>query len=257
MLDLKLCLTEARDAVAEGAALALKSFRTGFSVRLKADRTPVTEVDVAVEEIIRTRLARRFPQIAFFGEESGASDSAESRTRWILDPIDGTENFIAGIPIFATLLGLEHDGQIVLGVVEAPAMRERAWAVRGEGAWLNGERIHVSSCTDLRQAFLVYGSSGDFARHGTDRSWRELVATTRRQRGFGDYYGHLLVAAGRADIMIDAVVAPYDIAALQVIVAEAGGQLTDFAGRASIYGHNAVSTNGKLHEAVIALLSER
>jgi histidinol-phosphatase len=181
MLDLKLCLTEARDAVAEGAALALKSFRTRFSVRLKADRTPGDggrrrgrggHPHAPRAPLSRHRVLRR-----------GERRERQRRVAHALDPrpIDGTENFIAGIPIFATLLGLEHDGQIVLGVVEAPAMRERAWAVRGEGAWLNGERIHVSSCTDLRQAFLVYGSSGDFVRHAAiargESSWPPPAAS--------------------------------------------------------------------------------
>lgn len=256
MLDLKACLAEAREAVAEGAALALKRFRTRLSVRVKSDQTPVTEVDLAVEEVIRTRLARRFPEVAFFGEESGASESAKSCARWILDPIDGTKNFIAGIPIFATLLGLECDGQIVLGVVEAPAMRDRAWAARGEGAFLNGEPIQVSNRSSLGDAFLLYGSASGFARYGVDRSWRELVSRTGRQRGFGDYYGHLLVAAGRADIMLDPVAAPYDVAALKVIVEEAGGRFSAYGGDVTIYGHSGVTTNGHLHQAVLAVLQQ-
>ncbi|MFO0981843.1 MAG: inositol monophosphatase family protein [Planctomycetota bacterium] len=253
-MNLTALLEAAQSAVDAGAALALRSFRKRLQVRLKADSSPVTEVDVAVEEAIRSRLARQFADIAFFGEESGESGDEDALARWILDPIDGTENFIAGIPVFATLLGLEHQGEIVLGVAVAPAMGDRVWAIKGGGAFVNGEPVRTSPTSRLEDACLIHGSAGHFSRYGVDGSWRELVRSTRRQRGFGDYWGHLLVAAGHAEIMLDPVVAPYDLAALKIIVEEAGGQLTDYTGKATIYGGSAVTSNGPLHDRVVQIL---
>lgn len=253
-MDLSRHIEVAIAAVEAGAELALKSFRKRLQIRWKQDRSPVTEVDVAVEEQIRGQLAARFPDVAFFGEESGETGDRSAVLRWILDPIDGTENFIAGIPVFATLLGLEHAGEIVLGVVAAPAMGDLVWAARGQGAHWNGERISTSACRRLADASLVYGSAASFAQRAVERSWLELVHATRRQRGFGDYWGHLLVAAGHADVMLDPVVAPYDVAALKIIVEEAGGRLTDYTGKATIYGGSSVSTNAALGEPVLAAL---
>jgi histidinol-phosphatase len=249
-LVLALALADAADE------LTMQHFRTQFAVRTKSDRTPVSEVDEAVERMLRMRLSTDRPGDAIVGEEFGTS--GDSRRRWIVDPIDATKNYIRGIPIFATLIALEEEGALVAGVVSAPALQRRWYAARGEGAFCraagsptNADRIHVSSIATIEEAHLAYDDFAGFAQAGLETQFLDAARRFARTRGFGDFWSHMLVAEGAIEAAIEPAVALWDLAALQIIVEEAGGQFTDLAGQARPDGGSAVSTNGKLHDAVL------
>jgi histidinol-phosphatase len=241
--DLRLALALADDA----DAITMRYFQSAtLAVRTKSDRTPVSEADEAVERIIRERLERERPDDGILGEEFGAGGNAARR--WIIDPIDATKNYVRGIPVFATLIAL--DG--LVGVVSAPAIGRRWWASRGEGAFCNGKAIHVSLIDDINNAQLCYDDLPGFERFGIGRRFLDLVRRCGRTRGFGDFWSHMLVAEGAADIAIEPEVAHWDTAAVHVIVEEAGGRFTNIDGEARADGGSAVSTNGRLHDAVLA-----
>jgi histidinol-phosphatase len=239
-LELALRLADAADE------LSLARFRAAdLRVETKPDLTPVTEADQAIERRLRELLAAECPHDAIVGEEEG-DDAREATRRWILDPIDGTKNYSRGIPVFATQIALEEDGEVVVGVVSAPALMRRWWAERGGGAFLNGERIHVSRIDTIEAATV----SGDIP---TDA----LVALERRSwhgRHFGDFWQHMLVAEGAVDAAVDPVCFLWDVAPMLPIVEEAGGRLTTVAGDRDQDGGSAVSTNGLLHDHVLAAL---
>lgn len=249
-LALALALADASDAV------TMQHFRTSFEVRTKSDRTPVTEVDEAVERLIRDRIERERPGDGIVGEEFGTTGGG--RRRWIIDPIDATKNYIRGIPIYATLIALEErdesgdDGQLVAGVVSAPALQRRWWASRGEGAFCNGERIRVSSVATIPEAHCSYDDLAGFAKAGLEMRFLAFLNQCVRTRAFGDFWSHMLVAEGAIDVAIEPEVALWDLAALQIVVEEAGGRFTNLRGIARPDGGSAVSTNGVLHDAVLA-----
>jgi histidinol-phosphatase len=237
-LSLALELADAADAI------ALAGFRTGLAVEQKADLTPVTEADRAVERELRRVLAEARPDDAVLGEEQGASGHADRR--WILDPIDGTRNFARGIPVWATLLALDEGGAITLGVVSAPALGHRWWARRQEGAFADGHRINVSGVERVEDAVLSFA---------LDRALPEIALRAWHARGFGDFWAHMLVAEGVVDGAVDAHgVAEWDLAAVKVIVEEAGGRFSDFAGDARFDSGSAVTSNGLLHDELLAAL---
>ncbi len=244
----------ALDAAAQAGSLALASFRIGVAVEWKPDRSPVTAADRGAEELLRRLIERRFPDHAIVGEEMGQSDR-DSRHRWIIDPIDGTQSFIRGVPLWGVLLGLEIDGEMVVGVVNLPALGEVIAAATGLGCRWNDRPARVSAVDRLDRALLSCTDTADLARRRPD-AWAWLQARTRMQRGWGDCYGHCLVATGRADVMLDPMMSAWDCAPLLPILREAGGTFTDWDGRATIYGGNAISTNGKLFEEVMAVIRE-
>ena len=242
-------LAPALDLADASDALTMKHFRTSFEVRTKSDRTPVSEVDEAVERMLRARLASERPSDGIVGEEFGTSGDATRR--WIVDPIDATTNYIRGIPIFATLIALEEHGTIVAGVVSAPALQRRWYAARGEGAFCNREPIHVSKVSTIEEAHFGYDDFAGFAKAGLERQFLDAARRFVRTRGFGDFWSHMLVAEGAIDVAIEPAVAVWDLAALLVIVEEAGGRFTNLRGEARADGGSAVSTNGVLHGAVL------
>ncbi len=231
--------------------IALRRFRArDLRVETKPGRTPVTEADRAVEEALLERVAAHRPRDGFLGEESGAGGGSGD-ARWIVDPIDGTRNFSRGIPVWATLIALERGGEVEVGVVSAPALGRRWWARRGESAWADGDPIHVSGVRRIDEATLSFTRSSLESPGMADLAMRSWHA-----RGFGDFWGHMLVAEGAADANVDAPgVTVWDLAAVQVIVEEAGGRFTDFAGVRRLDGGSAVSSNGRLHEEVLAALA--
>jgi histidinol-phosphatase len=239
-LELALRLAAAADE------LSLPRFRTGIAVETKPDLTPVTEADRAVEAEIRRILGEKLPGDAVLGEEEGTSGGAGSR-RWIVDPIDGTRNYARGVPVWATLIALEEAGSVRLGVVSAPALGRRWWAERGDGAFADDDRLGVSSVAQVEDAVVSFGHS--VAAPGlARRAWHA--------RGFGDFWAHMLVAEGAVDGAIDAMgVNEWDLAAVQVIVEEAGGRFSDFAGESRIDGGTAVTSNGLLHDELLAALA--
>jgi histidinol-phosphatase len=224
-------------------------------VRLKADRSPVTDADVQAEQAVRGLLAERFPDHGFYGEETGAS-AMDAEYLWLVDPIDGTRAFVRGYPMFSTQIALMHRGRIVLGVSSAPVYGELAWAERGQGAWLNGARLAASDVDSLEQCALSAGNLRTLA--GSDRwpAYGRLVSRVSRIRGYGDFLHYHLLAAGCIDAVIESDVNILDIAALSVIVEEAGGRFTDLEGGPfTLETTSVLASNGRLHEPVLRALS--
>jgi histidinol-phosphatase len=233
------------------AEIAMEFFRSGFEVHIKPDSTPVTEADLAVEAMIRSALAAEFPGDAVLGEEHGLAGSGARE--WVVDPIDGTKNFAAGIQIWATLIALLVDGEPVLGVVGAPALGERYGAAAGVGATLNGEPIHVSDRASLAECLVSHASLGDWRTGPNADGFAELTARAARTRGFGDFWGHVLVARGAADVMVEAELRTWDWAALAPVVREAGGVVTQLDGSPLADGRSVLTTNGAVHDEVVGL----
>jgi histidinol-phosphatase len=236
-------------------AITLPYFRaTNLRVDRKADRTEVTIADRSTEEAIRAHLAAKRPHHAVLGEEEGLIGDPNASCRWIIDPIDGTSNFVKGVPIWATLIALEVDGELVVGVCSSPSLGRRWWASRGAGAFANGQPIHVSDVAHIAEAHLSHAGVSSFEKYGSPERCEALVSLTKqvwRERALGDFWMHVLVAEGAFDIAVEAIVSTWDLAALLVIVEEAGGTFSDLSGRRRADGGSAVSTNGRLHHAVL------
>jgi len=240
-------------------AIALPLYRSAsLEVRHKADRSHVTQADTGVEAAIRARLAVARPDHAVLGEEEGLLGPTDSPWRWVVDPIDGTANYVKGVPIWATLIALQHREVGVIGVVSAPALGRRWWASQGGGAFADGEAIRVSDVERLEDAHLSYSDVGSFVDLGSPALGAALVGLTRRvwrARGLGDFWQHLLVAEGAFDVACEPIVSLWDLAAIDVIVREAGGTFTNLSGRPGPDGGSAVSTNGRLHPAALEALT--
>jgi histidinol-phosphatase len=238
-LELARRLADAADAI------SLPRFRSGLAIETKPDLTPVTEADRAVETELRRILHDERPDDAILGEEQGAAGSGSRR--WLLDPIDGTRNYARGIPVWATLIALEIDGVVRLGMVSAPALARRWWAERGSGAFADGERIAVSVIAQVEESVL------SFAAEKVDPA---LARRAWHARGFGDFWAYMLVAEGSVDGAVDSPgVSEWDLAAMQVIVEEAGGRFSDFEGAPRIDGGTAVASNGLLHDELLAAVA--
>jgi histidinol-phosphatase len=233
--------------------IALKYYRAGFAVTIKPDLTPVTQADREAEQVIIDMLERALPGYGFLGEELGARGTPARR--WIVDPIDGTQNFVRHIPIWATLIALEEAGEVTVGVIHNPVTGDLYTARRGGGAHLNGAPLRVSSRDDLAQAQLVHGGLDILRRGQYWEGFVRLIDATGRQRGFGDYYGYTLVAEGKAELHVEADLKPWDLAACRLLVEEAGGRFTDFDGRPTIYSGTALATNARVHAAALGLLT--
>jgi histidinol-phosphatase len=238
---------------AQAGSVALRYFDAGVPVELKADRSPVTAADREAEMLLRTTLLGAFPADAFLGEEFG-DQPGTSGFRWIIDPVDGTRNFVRSIPIWATLVGLEHKGQPVAGVVFAPALGHTWRALRGDGAYRNDRPIRVSRIGTLSEATIFYTSLSWFARAGREQDFIQVVHHTQTQRGLGDFYGHVLVAQGSGELMIEHGVKVWDVAAIQPIVEEAGGRFSNWDGAVSIHRPDVIVSNGKVHEEVLRMV---
>jgi len=254
-LDLALELADLADGI------TMKRFRADdLKVATKPDLTPVSEADEAVERAIRERLAVKTGHVVL-GEEFGttAADvrAADAEYRWIIDPIDGTKSYVRGVPIWATLIGLERAGEVIVGVASAPALGMRWWAARGLGAFRDGARLRVSSVSALDDAQLSFAwdTSERFHALGIGNRLIDLSHRCWRTRGIGDFWQHLLVAEGAFDVSIDPIVSLWDIAALVPIIEEAGGRWSTVGGRAGLDADSFVCTNGLLHDAVIASLA--
>ena len=253
-------LAFAHEACDAADQIARAHFRRDLDLERKPDRTFVTVADQTVEREIRAGIAARFPGHGLVGEEYGTQDG-DASTRWYIDPIDGTHNFIRGVPLFGTLLAVEHEGEIQAGVISAPVLRERWWAARGLGAWargLDGERgVHVSRVSSLEDAQLLYGSRSDNVASGLMPGFDALVAAAWRDRGFGDFWGYTLLAEGAAEAMIEVGMKSWDLAAPLIVIEEAGGRVTDVHGERRIDTPSFVATNGLLHDEVLRRLAER
>ena len=253
LLDLQLALELADLA----DAVTVERFRAAdLVVETKPDLTPVSEADRAVEQLLRKRIGEERPDHAVLGEEFGTAGGAAAgaSVRWIIDPIDGTKNYVRGIPVYATLIGLERDGGLAVGVVSAPALGRRWWAARGAGAFADGVPLRVSKVAHLQDAQLGHSSVSSWREHGLLDRFLELERRCWRGRGFGDFWTHMMVAEGAVDVAAEPEVSLWDVAAVQVIVEEAGGRFTNLAGVPRPDGGSAVSTNGLLHDEVLGML---
>jgi histidinol-phosphatase len=235
-------------------SIAMRHFRaSSLTVVEKADGSPVTDADREIERAVAAVLRQSAPDLGILGEEYGAKPGSGA-ARLIIDPIDATLNFIRGNPVFATLLAVEVDGEVVAGLASAPSLPGRWWAARGAGAWRDGRAIHVSDHEAFTTSRLFCGTPSDAATRACYPRLDALFRATRPHREVGDFLQHLWVAEGRGEIAIDLEVAPWDIAALQVIVEEAGGTATAADGRRTLYGGTLVTTNGRIHQRVLRYL---
>lgn len=245
----------ALDVCQRAGVLAMEHFDRNIDVEEKSDGTPVTVADKKCERLIRESIAARFPDDAILGEEEGGDSSPMPKgRRWIIDPIDGTYNYARAIPIFSTLLSLENDGEIVLGVVYNPAIKEIFWAEKGCGAFRNGKRINVSEISEMKNSQFNFGAPSRMQAHGLWDAFTELVAKTGRQRGFGDYLGFAHVFEGKAEAHLEIGVKVWDLAPMKIIVEEAGGQFSDLDGGKSVYTGSCLITNGLVHEQFLGIL---
>jgi histidinol-phosphatase len=251
-LVLALALADTADAITVDRAHAVD-----LRVQHKPDRTPVTDADLTVEDAVRAVLAKRRPQDAVLGEERGGVPDA-ARV-WVLDPIDGTKNFLRGLPIWATLIALVQDDRPVVGVISAPALARRWWAAAGAGSHtrdMDGSTraIRVSQVSQVSDAYVSTTHLGCWVDHHSREAYLRLVDACWENRAFGDFWQHCLVAEGAIDLAAEPIVNPWDVAAVQVLVEQAGGRFTDLTGARRYDGGTALSSNGLLHTAALALL---
>ena len=239
--------------------ITIRRFRAlDLQVQTKPDLTPVTDADRAVEEQLRSVLRRARPRDAVHGEELGRTGIGPRC--WVVDPIDGTKNFVRGVPVWATLIALMMGDEPVVGMASAPALARRWWAARGGGAWTGrsltkAARCRVSGVTQLKDASFSYSSLSGWASRGALDGLLSLSRSVWRTRAYGDFWSHVLVAEGAVEVAVDPEVSLWDLAPLQVIVEEAGGRFTDLSGVPTVEGGSALSTNGLLHEAALTFLS--
>ena len=248
-------LQAALDAAEAAATIIRSMYQRNLAIHTKADATPVTEADVQSEQAIRAILTERFPSYGFYGEETG-QEAMDAESVWLVDPIDGTKSFVRECPFFSTQIALMRGGRFVLGVSSAPAYGEIAWAEEGHGAHLNGRPIHVSKLADVGGAIVSSGNLKTLARSPAWSRYGELIGRVNRIRGYGDFVHYHLLARGSLDVVIESDVGILDIAALTVIVREAGGTFTDLqGGDVGLKTTSVLATNGALHASLLETLS--
>jgi histidinol-phosphatase len=259
--ELRRWLDLALDWAREADEIALTHFRRDLEITSKPDRTLVTQADQAIERHLRDRIQHVFPGHGIVGEEYG-TEGADAPIRWYIDPIDGTHNFVRGVPLFGTLLAVERDGERQIGVMSAPALGERWFGLRGGGAWArrgddsSARPLRVSGVTTIADAQLLYGSGSSIEASGRAPGFRSLLGAVWRERGFGDFWGYSLIAEGAGEGMVEVGVHPWDLAAPEVVVEEAGGRLTDLSGRRRLDGREGLASNGLLHDELLRRLAD-
>lgn len=259
--ELRRWLDVAMAACDEADVVARRHFRRDLTIDAKPDRTFVTQADTTIESMIRGRLIDAFPDHGLVGEEYG-TEAGDASVRWYIDPIDGTHNYIRGVPLFGTLLAVERDGELQAAVISAPALDERWWAWRAGGAWARnrGEsprHITVSRVRAIEDAQVLYASGHDLVDSGRAPGFESLIRSAWRDRGFGDFWGYTLLAEGAAEAMVEVGLSAWDAAAPMLLVEEAGGRATDFEGRRVLDSGSFLATNGHLHDEVLGRLLTR
>jgi len=234
--------------------LTLGYFQAGIRPDFKADQTPVTVADQKAEELIRGRIEKKFPDHAIVGEEFGESTHKGASHRWYIDPIDGTKAFTRGVPLYGVLLGLEIEGRVEAGVAYFPALDEMVAAATGLGCRFNGRPARVSSVEKMADAVAAFTDPGSFAQYGRAEAWQRIGQAAYVRAGWGDAYGHCLVATGRAEVMLDAVVNVWDCAPFPPILKEAGGYFGDWSGNETIFANEAISANAAVLPRVLELI---
>lgn len=250
-------LEAAREAATEAANVALRYYSEQIDVEVKSDRSPVTIADRMAEKVIIETISKYFPNHAFYGEETG-STGPKSDFTWIIDPIDGTKNFIAKIPLWGILIALKHRNDIILGLSYMPMLNELLWAEKRKGAFLNGQRVRVSNTRAVHKSMLSFGSLGPFRTKEHDAGLMELISDCLRQRSFGDLWPYHLLASGKLDIVAEAAIKAFDVAPFVRIIAEAGGHVSDLDG--DPFGMNIgsfLATNGALYKKVLPYFAKR
>jgi histidinol-phosphatase len=257
-IDLKARLEFAVTATRAAGNHTLKYFQQGIAVERKADESPVTVADREAEQLLRAAAAAKYPDDGILGEELGEVPG-RSGYRWIFDPIDGTKSFISGVPLYSTLVGLEFEGESVLGVILIPALDECAYAAKGQGAWYThgsaaAVPARVSQKDRLRDSLFVTSEVKTYSQFDRAGAYDRLQSAAWLTRTWGDGYGYLLVATGRAELMVDPKMNVWDCAALQPVIEEAGGKFTDWIGRPTIHSGEAIASNGLVHAEALALM---
>jgi histidinol-phosphatase len=242
-------------AAQQAGQLALRYFDVDVAVEWKDDRSPVTVADRDAETQLRTALLEAFPDDGFLGEEHGETPGT-SGYRWIIDPVDGTRNFVRNIPLWGTLVGLEYKEEPIAGVVVVPALGQTYRALRGDGAYRDERPIRVSQVATLADTTMFYTSLSWFIRAGRQEDFLNVASRVQTQRGYGDFYGHVLVAQGSGEVMVEHGVHVWDVAAIVPIIEEAGGRFTDWDGNRTIHRVDVVVSNGRVHDEVLGLLRE-
>lgn len=255
MEELERYLDFARGVVYEAGRLTLGYFYRGLEIIDKADGSPVTVADREAETHIRAAIEKAFPDHGIYGEEHGVKEPRNGCAyTWYIDPIDGTKSFIHGVPLYSNLIGLMRDDENVVGMIQLPALGEQLCAAKGLGTRLNGRLVRVSDVADLSRAVMIATDHREMETDAPHPGWRKLWEGCRFNRSWGDAYGYYLVASGRAEIMMDPIVAPYDVAPLPVIMREAGGSFTDWKGKESIQSLNGFAVNAALKDTVYKAL---
>ncbi len=244
----------AHDLAWQAGKVTLRHFQTRVVIERKADDSPVTIADRETEAFLRDAIAARYPEHAILGEEQGATGSRDAPWRWILDPIDGTKSFMRGVPLYGVMIGIEYEGEPVIGVVNIPALGEIVYAAKGMGCWWNGRPCQVSHTTKLSDGLLLTTCTTRYEKYGKQQAFDRLTDTASIVRTWGDCYGYLMVATGRAETMLDPVMNIWDAAALLPILQEAGGTFTDWNGTATIDGGNGIATNGHVFNEVMQII---
>lgn len=242
----------ALEAAWQAGRVTLGYFQTDVAVERKGDNSPVTVADRQSEQLLRTLINHAWPGHGIIGEEFG-QNKTDNRYTWIVDPIDGTQSFIHGVPLYAVLIGLLDGDTPLVGVAHFPALNETVYAARGEGCFWNGRRAHVSTVGNLKDAALM-ASAVEMGDPQKNEAFRRLLSATHIHRTWGDAYGYVLVATGRAEVMLDSVVKIWDCAPFPVILEEAGGTFTDWKGKATITAGESIATNGSLFDPVMKLV---
>jgi histidinol phosphatase-like enzyme (inositol monophosphatase family) len=242
------------DLVTRAGHITLKYFQKTFRIEKKTDDSPVTRADRESEEFLTREITARYPQDTILGEEFGTSGEGISGRRWIIDPLDATRSFIRGVPLYGVLVAVEDQGEIIAGAISIPALQETVVAQQGLGCQWNGTPCSVSQTRSLEDALLLTTDIANNYRYGRGEAWEKLSSRCRMYRTWGDCYGYVLVATGRADIMVDPIAEIWDIAAVKPIIEEAGGKFTDYDGVATIESRCGIATNGILHDEILKLV---
>lgn len=253
--SLKIHLEFAMDACQKAGKITLEHFQKDFQIDYKSDKSPVTIADRSSETMIREMIQKQFPDHAIVGEEFGETSSI-SPYKWYIDPIDGTLAYVHGVPIYGVMLGLEINGEYAVGVVNLPALNEIAGAARGEGCYWNGQRASVRKNRPLNESLFCHSGVEYYRQHGRWEAYQRLEAATALQRTWGDCYGHILVATGRADLCVDPTLHSWDAAPLIPILLEAGGLFTDWKGEVTAHHEEGISTNVDLLPEILQITSK-
>ncbi len=234
--------------------ITLKYYQKKLKHKVKDNNSPVTMADLNCEKFMSFKIKTRYPEHSILGEEGGESGSG-SEFKWIIDPVDGTKNFMRKYPYWGTMLALEYMGEIILGVISMPALKDFVYAAKGMGCYYNDKKAKVSKIKLLKDSYLIHGGIDYISTESYKDNFLNLSRACYYSRGFGDCHGHAFIIKGKAEIMVDPHVSPWDVAPVKICVEESGGMFTDLSGKKSIYSGNALVTNGKVHEAALKMLN--